>query len=99
MAEAAWRICNDKIVLFERQYVLDLEVGAWRVDEHEFEFTILITEQNLTPIRAHKQKVTDPGVTSVVKTVKSCILFGQSIRFQIPRSIILQFVILVAILS
>ena len=96
-AKAARCIGNDEVILLERQYILNPKVVPRRISQHEFKFTVLVAKQDLSAVRADKQEVADPGVASVVQTVKCCIFFGQSIRALRPRSVVSQLVVLVAV--
>ena len=96
-AKAARRIGNDEVVLLEGQYILNPKVVPRRISQHEFEFTVLIAEQDFASVRADEQEVADPGMASVVQAVKCCIFFGQGIRALRPRPVVVQLVVLVAV--
>ena len=52
MAEASRAVGNHEVVTLEGQYVLNTEVSAWRLGQHELEFTGLVAEKNLASICA-----------------------------------------------
>lgn len=66
MTETSRAVGNHEVVTLEGQYVLNTEVSAWRLSQHELEFAGLVTEKNLAAICANEQVFGYPGVASVI---------------------------------
>ena len=59
----------------------------------------MITEENLSPVCAHKEIVCDPGVACIVLTVGNRILLVQLVEALLPKAVIHELVVLVAVLT
>ena len=49
--------------------MLDLKAWTRRVNNHKFKVGVLVAEHDLAAIRAHYERLVDPGVASIVLRV------------------------------